>query len=1234
MKRLKIAAIFIFTVLYLCEQRCGALEIGQQNKNAKRDGSVQREDGSSVPTNVKRAAAAAAVAKEVGQKAVEQQFEIMEEQQEKAQEFIDQKLEVNVEPEKGWKTEDLLVPAGFHIDAEITGEDEEPEGETGEQPFVYPMGVGGILMNGCFGTNYQPGDPCYEARWKTTLCLNLIDGAAFIGVGFDLRGDYSPESRKMSIIQRDCSGRATYDDFDVPDTMNVHGVYDTSASMQTFYSREEYQKSLQQQAGVSGSIFGFYAGVKKAWGSSLLSGSQKYMAVYSIDIDRYEIYQDEVKPGGLNLNFLREFMDLPQSYLAPGAAIKFQDFILRWGTHYIKSGKFGGRLQIFKTMEASEVASKEAFSQVMELEYRNLFMSLNAKQEKSGESSEKRQSKTSSTSFTVEGGDQEIASLISDFNSPTIKTDIVQWLESIRPFPKPFKFTLATITDLLKFTAHALFPDEERDWGCEAQKHNLKPDPDTGEAYYEITINGTKTRKYCAYMNREELVTSIEKRRESLEKAIRVYMEEGPISVSEITLPAGSPGCQTDNFKYQQSAGKVSWKAMTEEGKVFIVIFDMNEDLTGTFNGARKITAQMEVYVKYFHGTWFTASSYDDFEVSTACRKGASGNDDLRICVLGMVLTYDPDSGFLSMTKDDWLISKETYPTLTMEESESDVLMAHVEWPESRVFDLDEVIGYLPCNVKWSNAMRFDPTSDAEGKCIQFTASSKGTVFVIFSAIPDDKDTWYYVQISPHGVGIFKSQKLIVSTVDPGAVGLGSDILYQTYFVCVKETSYRTVIEYGKSRGSAEDGDVYLTMIDEENPHLVRFYSFGNGEDPLEIVDAHIVPRSLMKANCKGDTSLDVVSNMCLQSCHELCDPDRGCRRTSSSKPLATDCNACRYVKNAQTGECLQQCPEDWEQKDKECYPKAEPVITNCYDNPIGVADVAKIPDAKMSASSQYGSNYQAAYGRLNGDRGDGWCAGSKSSNNEWLQVDLGKSYTVCGVATQGDRNGNEWVTGFKLYFAESTNSWNVYQGGTSQDVVFKRRGNNNQIDQHKLKVPVTARYVRFNPVARYNYNCLRVEVYGTISGASACLENPCQNGGTCVDVGEGKYKCECPGVYGGDNCEKECEKTEDNQCCHFPYLYKGKEFNVCAMTAEGDRPWCSLTYDYEKDQQWGYCKDCSVRIHGGNHCCHLPFIFNGELQTSCLKTPRPKGDFSRHASWCSMYYDFDKKPIWKYCIE
>ena len=65
----------------------------------------------------------------------------------------------------------MFVPPGFHIDSKIEGEGEKPKGETGEQPFIYPLGVGGLIMNGCFVTNYQKGDPCYEAKWKTTICL-------------------------------------------------------------------------------------------------------------------------------------------------------------------------------------------------------------------------------------------------------------------------------------------------------------------------------------------------------------------------------------------------------------------------------------------------------------------------------------------------------------------------------------------------------------------------------------------------------------------------------------------------------------------------------------------------------------------------------------------------------------------------------------------------------------------------------------------------------------------------------------------------------------------------------------------------------------------------------------------------------------------------------------------------------------------------------------------------------
>ena len=103
--------------------------------------------------------------------------------------------------------------------------------------------------------------------------------------------------------------------------------------------------------------------------------------------------------------------------------------------------------------------------------------------------------------------------------------------------------------------------------------------------------------------------------------------------------------------------------------------------------------------------------------------------------------------------------------------------------------------------------------------------------------------------------------------------------------------------------------------------------------------------------------------------------------------------------------------------------------VADCFDNPIGVADVNKIPDAQLTASSYHSSNFKPEYGRLNGGRGDGWCAGTASGNDEWLQVDLGKLYTVCAVATQGDINGNEWVTTFKLSFSMDGQNWDVDQG-------------------------------------------------------------------------------------------------------------------------------------------------------------------------------------------------------------
>ena len=138
-----------------------------------------------------------------------------------------------------------------------------------------------------------------------------------------------------------------------------------------------------------------------------------------------------------------------------------ENFIQRWGTHFIKSAKFGGELEIRKTMDAKQAGTKSQFSQKMEFEYKSIFASVGAKYKKEGGTSVKQETKTTSTAVVAKGGSQDIASILSDVYAPTFKTEFKEWLQSIPQYPKAFKFQMSSISDLVNFRANDLFPDDK-----------------------------------------------------------------------------------------------------------------------------------------------------------------------------------------------------------------------------------------------------------------------------------------------------------------------------------------------------------------------------------------------------------------------------------------------------------------------------------------------------------------------------------------------------------------------------------------------------------------------------------------------------------------------------------------------------------------------------------------------------------------------------------------------------
>ncbi|NXY82373.1 SE1L1 protein, partial [Alcedo cyanopectus] len=49
---------------------------------------------------------------------------------------------------------------------------------------------------------------------------------------------------------------------------------------------------------------------------------------------------------------------------------------------------------------------------------------------------------------------------------------------------------------------------------------------------------------------------------------------------------------------------------------------------------------------------------------------------------------------------------------------------------------------------------------------------------------------------------------------------------------------------------------------------------------------------------------------------------------------------------------------------------------------------------------------------------------------------------------------------------------------------------------------------------------------------------------------------------------------TADGEPCYFPFLFMEKEYAECTADGREDgRLWCATTYDYKKDQKWGFCE-------------------------------------------------------------
>ncbi|XP_062505376.1 uncharacterized protein LOC134182065 isoform X2 [Corticium candelabrum] len=842
-----------------------------------------QESGKEGTADIK--AKAIEIAGEVASKALDSAFGAISDAKNRSANQLMNGAKVNVKLDESFQGKSVIYPGDTSLNVDFDNDPIVPEQESQEQPLYYMGGTGAMVQNSCFDTDFPPDPECYEGATGGAVCSTILDAASFIGVGFDGRSEYNAKSRKLSLIQRDCSAGKSYDGKQVPNSMMVQGIYDTEANTFVFGSREEYRRYLEEGAAVGESIVFFADALKNAYGEASSETKEMYLAIMDINIIRYEIFLDRVIPDNLNPSFLHDFMSLPTSFDGPGHASQFIDFILRWGTHYVKSSPVGGQLELRKATGVSVTQDIDAFAREARKDFQGIFRSSHARDYLETSQENKVKQEAQGLSMNAQGGEQHIGALLSDMYGPGFKTALVSWLESLVTYPKPFDFTLGRISDLVNFKESELFPSEDtylvERWGCEAKKAagELETDEISGEQYYTYqeevikpdgTVESVTKRKYCKYLSREELTKVIAQRRRALDKAISIYLEEGPISTADTFVPGTGVGCTTPYRSQSLPEDVPTWDELTgpDGYEEFHISFDMQATLYGS--GGRIIPAKSGHDVVYKDKKWYKKSQDGLVHLYNGFDNGNSGNlASQRVSILGLVLDYNDEDGTLYLTEDAYEASDIWHSS----EASNLVNMSLAFFNPETIADIITPESPIPCNVHWSNIDRM-----AIDYCLKFSASSTSTIFVVLAAVPRLIDTWYYVRMARDEASIHKANKKIVSTLTKNAASIATKDLYRNYLVCAREDEYGEFqLYHGLQSDDLVGGTVLLPFYDIAGAahYPLRFFAFGCGNDDVRITDVSVVPYNELNIEC--GTGVVGQKEKCLQErCGEEC-REAGC---------------------------------------------------------------------------------------------------------------------------------------------------------------------------------------------------------------------------------------------------------------------------------------------------------------------------------------------------------------------
>jgi hypothetical protein len=295
----------------------------------------------------------------------------------------------------------------------------------------------------------------------------------------------------------DCTEDTSNSDIKLPPKVHYNplsnGIQEAGETFAS--SAEELMNRFASSVQVEGesAVVSFKASLDYQNSAKSMSGSSSFISFSQAFFEDEEVELDEdfVTSERLNTKLVKSLKDLPKGCTTDSDRQKYVDFIKKYGTHFIWSAVFGGRVyqQTQRSMADYSKARSEALKAETSLNVSSLVYSASVSASMSKE--------TSSASSGSKTFFQESATWYGGKN----RDDFYEWAETIAEDPQPLKLRLRRLTTLFQQDAFKDIPDLQMkgrnlDWCVDRyiDEHSKPYRVLSGKKFYLASGKGSELR--------------------------------------------------------------------------------------------------------------------------------------------------------------------------------------------------------------------------------------------------------------------------------------------------------------------------------------------------------------------------------------------------------------------------------------------------------------------------------------------------------------------------------------------------------------------------------------------------------------------------------------------------------------------------------------------------------------------------------------------------------------------